>query len=352
MVKRKLSEASSKQERPAKKEGLSPSFKKNHGEKREPSGDAWSKSKKKRMRTMKAKETLGDKGTVESADKEENSKRKQRFERKKANQAKKVNKVEPANKEDSEVLESVSPELQTQGKQSALQKSFLARLSGSRFRELNEELYTTTSQNAFQRFSSKPELYDQYHEGFRTQVEQWPINPVNLIVKWLSCNFQKHGECFVADFGCGDAELAKKLLSVTHKGKCPFQIHSFDLVASCDLVTACDMSNVPLQEKTIDVAVFCLSLMGTNLADFLREAHRVLKDKGTLKIAEVRSRFESKAKKDELNDFIEILETLGFSANKIDKKNTMFVMIECKKNGKKPDVKLEWSAKPCIYKRR
>ena len=352
MEKRKLSEASSKEERPAKKEGTSPSFKKNHGEKRKPSSDAWSKSKKKRMRTMKAKETLGDNGNIESADKGENSKRKQRLEQKKANQEKKVTKGEPAKKEDPEVLESVSTELQTKGKQSALQKSFLARLSGSRFRELNEELYTTTSKDAFKRFSSKPELYDQYHEGFRTQVEQWPINPVNVIVKWLSSNFQKHEECYVADFGCGDAELAKKLISVTHKGKCPFQIHSFDLVASCDLVTACDMSNVPLQAKTIDVAVFCLSLMGTNLADFLREAHRVLKDKGTLKIAEVRSRFESKAKKDELNDFIEILETLGFSANKIDKKNTMFVMIECKKNGKKPDLKLEWSAKPCIYKRR
>jgi hypothetical protein len=51
----------------------------------------------------------------------------------------------------------------------------------------------------------------------------------------------------------------------------------------------CDMANVPLKSKTVDVAVFCLSLMGTNLADFLREAHRALKDVGILKIAEVRS---------------------------------------------------------------
>jgi ribosomal RNA-processing protein 8 len=49
------------------------------------------------------------------------------------------------------------------------------------------------------------------------------------------------------------------------------------------------MANVPLKSKTVDVAVFCLSLMGTNLADFLREAHRALKDVGILKIAEVRS---------------------------------------------------------------
>lgn len=34
---------------------------------------------------------------------------------------------------------------------------------------------------------------------------------------------------------------------------------------------------VPISSASVDVAVFCLSLMGTNLVDFLREAHRVLK---------------------------------------------------------------------------
>ena len=34
---------------------------------------------------------------------------------------------------------------------------------------------------------------------------------------------------------------------------------------------------VPLKPASVDVVVFCLSLMGTNLVDFLREAHRVLK---------------------------------------------------------------------------
>lgn len=34
---------------------------------------------------------------------------------------------------------------------------------------------------------------------------------------------------------------------------------------------------VPLNDASVDLAVFCLSLMGTNLADFLAEANRVLK---------------------------------------------------------------------------
>lgn len=171
-------------------------------------------------------------------------------------------------------------------------------------------------------------------------------------MRWLSSTYAKKGNCVVADFGCGDAALAKKLLEVKDtEESCPFKVHSFDLVASCDLVTACDMSKVPLKKNSVDVAVFCLSLMGTNLADFIREAHRVLKKKdGILKIAEVRSRFESK--KDELEDFIAVLDKLGFTCIRQDRKNKMFVMLELKPHGKKPDKKLEYTAKACIYKRR
>lgn len=72
----------------------------------------------------------------------------------------------------------------------------------------------------------------------------------------------------IADFGCGDARLASSL---------PNTVHSFDLVALNDKVTACDMAHTPLKDSSIDVAVFCLSLMGTNLNDYLLEANRVLK---------------------------------------------------------------------------
>lgn len=70
-----------------------------------------------------------------------------------------------------------------------------------------------------------------------------------------------------ADFGCGEARLSA---SVPHK------VHSFDLVAANENVTACDMAQVPLDNKSVNVAIFCLSLMGTNVNDFLIEANRVL----------------------------------------------------------------------------
>jgi ribosomal RNA-processing protein 8 len=132
-------------------------------------------------------------------------------------------------------------------------------------------------------------------------------------------------------------------------------------------VTACDMANVPLEDKSVDVCVFCLSLMGTNLADFIREAHRVLKDNGRVQIAEVRSRIEYShsqkggKKKDDiptqksegtLEEFVDVLNELGFESVRTDRSNKMFLTLELKKSGNRPNHKLTFSAKPCIYKRR
>lgn len=74
-----------------------------------------------------------------------------------------------------------------------------------------------------------------------------------------------------------------------------------------DDVIACDMAKTPLENESVNVAVYCLSLMGTNLKDFFLEANRVLKIGGNLKIAEVKSRFEN------VIGFITGIEKCGFS---------------------------------------
>lgn len=73
----------------------------------------------------------------------------------------------------------------------------------------------------------------------------------------------------VADFGCGDAHLARSI---------PNKVHSFDLVAIAKEVTACNMAHTPLSTASVDVVVFCLSLMGTDQSAYLTEANRVLKE--------------------------------------------------------------------------
>ena len=316
--------------------------------------EKWSKSKKKRMRKIM--------GRI----KKEKSNNEAAAAGGKATQL-------PTTSPDPDTLATVTPT--DVKKKNSVQEAFKARLAGSRFRILNEELYTTTSNTSYEKFKNNPELFEQYHEGFRHQVESWPENPVDVIVRSLTSKYKnqksKSGPFVIADFGCGDAQLAKDLLAVKKKkDKNVFDVHSFDLVAPNKLVTACDMADVPLESKSVDVCVFCLALMGTNLADFIREAHRVLKDDGLVKIAEVRSRIEyshsrkgkkssnkessSEKEKTEgtLVEFTDVLGKLGFECVQTDRTNTMFLMLDLKKNGTKPMKKLEFSAKPCIYKRR
>jgi len=145
----------------------------------------------------------------------------------------------------------------------------------------------------------------------------------------------------IADFGCGDARLGQ---SVPHK------VYSFDLQACNDYVTECDMAHVPLPDGSVDIAIFSLSLMGTNFVDYLLEARLVLKPGGLLKIAEVKSRFL------DLSKFKQLLVQLGFSLVSEDDSNKMFILFEFSKTATLPlnmpsDIRTVY-LKPCLYKKR
>ena len=72
----------------------------------------------------------------------------------------------------------------SQGK-SSLHEKMTKQLESSRFRWINEQLYTTTGEEAVAMFSKDPNLFDIYHRGFTNQVKLWPVNPVNKIIEWL-----------------------------------------------------------------------------------------------------------------------------------------------------------------------
>lgn len=201
-----------------------------------------------------------------------------------------------------------------------LQAAMRQKLISARFRHLNQALYTTPSAQSMQLFTESPEMFTEYHEGFRRQVEVWPENPVDGYVAAIRSRGaikrgnphanptgngkashassaaqplpRTDGTCRIADLGCGDAALASTLqrdLANLH-----LKIHSFDLSSSAEtnkLITRADIAALPLPDDSVDVAIFCLALMGTNWVDFIEEAFRVLRWKGELWVAEIKSRF-------------------------------------------------------------
>ncbi|RFU74355.1 ribosomal rna-processing 8 [Trichoderma arundinaceum] len=193
-----------------------------------------------------------------------------------------------------------------------LQASMREKLISARFRHLNETLYTRPSEEAFNLFQESPEMFDEYHEGFRRQVKVWPENPVDSFLQDIrtrakirtpgkgrpnapppkliaSCLPRTVGTCTIADLGCGDARLAESLQA--DKDKLRLDIKSFDLQSPSPLVTKADIANIPMEDGSVNVAIFCLALMGTNWLDFVEEAYRLLHWKGELWVAEIKSRF-------------------------------------------------------------
>lgn len=207
-------------------------------------------------------------------------------------------------------------------------------LEGSKFRILNERLYTSTSEKAHEMFKKDPKLFDIMHRGFANQATTWPIVPVDEAIKWIREKFDK--DAVIADMGCGDAKVALEL---------PNKVYSFDFKARNSRVTECDMSNTPLESGTVDIVLFVMSLMGTNLGDFVTEARRIMKPTGTLLIIEITSRIDNEAV------FIEGICGRGFRFTNRKNLTNYFTWLEFKA-GNSSAFPAELELKPCIYKKR
>lgn len=225
---------------------------------------------------------------------------------------------------------------------SSLQMKFAKKLEGSRFRSINENLYTTRGDDAFLKFQKDPDSFEIYHQGFREQASQWSVNPLDGIINWIK---RHHNKAVVADMGCGDARMAEEVPKTV-------KVHSFDLVSQNPRVVACDVANVPLPDESVDIVVFCLALMGVNVGDFIEEAHRILKPKGIIRIAEVRSRFDDKGTG--IKKFTSFLKRAGFDIEPHDKAalSKMFFELEGRKTDRCSVIDDSYTVKPCLYKRR
>lgn len=297
-----------------------------------------------------------------------------------------------------------------------LQQKMMNKLSGSRFRWINEQLYTISSEDALSLIKNQPELFDEYHQGFRSQVQSWPQNPVDVFVeefKFRGANKPVNApgglpgtankKVVVADMGCGEAQFAEdiekfvdsynndRLKKFKRNGggkSLDVKVHSFDLKKHNDRITVADIAHVPLPDQSCHVVIFCLALMGTNFLDFIEEAKRIMAPRGELWIAEIKSRFNESSDKKSIKqdnvgeEFVNALKLLGFFHKTTDNSNTHFTRFEFFKpqreivdehNAKlqrkqkfieqetdrenldekrQKNAEGQWLLKPCIYKRR
>ena len=194
------------------------------------------------------------------------------------------------------------------------------------FSEMNRRWNTSKSATTHERLSSNPEEWENYHTLYRAARESWSWVPFAELAAEIAKGSKNR---VVADFGCGEDRLGQLLRSDG------FTVHSFDHIAiSPDVVEVDIAAGVPLDDDEIDVAVFSLSLMGTNNGDYLREAARCLAYDGRLHIVETKGHFDKLA-----DDEIEVrLGSLGFTLTGVERVGQPeFVHIKGTRNDQAPD---------------
>lgn len=191
------------------------------------------------------------------------------------------------------------------------------------FSEMNRTWNQSRSETTHERLQSNPEEWMQYHTLYGEARKDWAVVPYEEMIRWCG----RRSGYVIGDFGCGEAKLAEAV-SDRHT------VYSFDHVAVNEDVVACDMAHVPLDDGTLDVAVFSLSLMGANFTDYLREAHRTLKLDGQLHVIESTSRFNDR------DQFVRNLEGFGFEVVRVEDK-WKFTHIRALKVERQPEESLK-----------
>lgn len=170
----------------------------------------------------------------------------------------------------------------------------------SQFSKMNGRISCSLSSTTHERMKKDPSEFHNYHTLYREIRNSWCEIPYKVIANKL----MNTSNLIIGDFGCGEALLSKMLPQHT--------VLSIDHVAIDDTVLVQDIAHTQLPDNSLDVVVFSLSLMGTNWRDYLKEANRVLKQPGYLRIAEPANKWKDE-KIDKLrNAIVEVgFDTVG-----------------------------------------
>jgi len=178
------------------------------------------------------------------------------------------------------------------------------------FSDLNRRWSVTNSTNTHKRLSEDPTEWYYYHTLYSEKRQSWSEIPYIEIANKIKVR----PDWVVGDFGCGENLLSKEIGN---------KVYAFDHVAIDDTVYACDINNVPIEDNMLDVAVFSLSLMGSNHTDYFKEAYRTLKIYGNIFVCEPASKWDGR--EEELKNQIE---SVGFKCFGAIRNTDKFIYID------------------------
>jgi superfamily II DNA or RNA helicase len=178
------------------------------------------------------------------------------------------------------------------------------------FSDMNQRWSVSRSDNTHERLVKDPSEWYYYHTLYSEKRKTWSEIPFVEIAKKINVR----PDWVVGDFGCGENLLSKEIKN---------KVYAFDHVAIDDSVYACDIKNVPIEDGILDVAVFSLSLMGSNYSEYFTEAYRTLKVYGNIFVCEPAAKWEGRE-----NELKNQIESSGFKCFGAVRNTDKFIYID------------------------
>ena len=176
--------------------------------------------------------------------------------------------------------------------------------SESIIKDIHQKANTSTSKHMHDWFINNPDAWKEYHKQREITKSTWEEDPVDVIAQEIN---ERHDTNIIADLGCGLAKLSKII-------KSPNKVISIDHYSEDPNVIKADISNLKeyIEDNSVDITVFCLSLWGTNYLDYIKEAYRITSKRGFMYIVEPNNEFDFDKLKEDVKQlgFNKICETI------------------------------------------
>ena len=89
------------------------------------------------------------------------------------------------------------------------------------------------------------------------------------------------------------------------------------------MVTKKDIRNTELDSYSVDIAILCLAMWGSNCVEYIQEAHRILDTNGILLVSEPYKRWYDAETQE--NRLVKLLEKNCFKVKNIGEQKFMFI---------------------------
>jgi ribosomal RNA-processing protein 8 len=152
---------------------------------------------------------------------------------------------------------------------------------------LHQRYKTMNSKNLHQEFNNNPNIWHKYHQISEENEKSFPEEdiPRNRVIQELNKIKTKRTKQ-VVDMGCGKAQIAEYFQTDNR-----FKFINYDHISSNDTIISCDISNIPLEDDSVEICILSLAMWGSNCREYIQEANRVLESNGKLYVVEPTKRW-------------------------------------------------------------